>query len=154
MVMSKITLNVPGLTGDTNIPNPGGLQFSGPEQTSLGYVISQFFNLIFYIAIVLSFLYFVWGAYEYMVAQGKKEALAAAKERIRYSLVGFILLIAAFLIGNWAPSIFPFIRTFYAGQVPQVQWESVPDSRGNPSNNLNNQFTQPQPVPGTDQRNF
>jgi hypothetical protein len=97
-VMDKIALNVPGLSGDTNIPNPEGLQFSGPAQTSAGYVLSQFLNLTFTIAIILSFIWFVWGAYEYIVAQGQKEALSAAKERIRYSLVGFILLVIFFKV--------------------------------------------------------
>ncbi len=121
-MLHKLALNVPGLSGDTNIPNPEGLQFSGPAQTSVGYVLSQFLNLTFTIAIILSFIWFVWGAYEYIVAQGQKEALSAAKERIRYSLVGFIILVAAFLIGNWAPTIFPFIRSFYDNaNVPQIQ---------------------------------
>lgn len=132
----KLALNLPGLKGDTNIPNPEGLQFSGPEQTSFGYVASQFLNLIFYVAIFLAFIWFVWGAYEYMVAQGQKEALNAAKERIRYALVGFILLVVAFLVGNWAPTIFPFVRTFYEGEVPQIQ--------DGTRNNSNDRFTQPQ----------
>jgi ABC-type Fe3+ transport system permease subunit len=121
-MLNKLALNVPGISGDTNIPNPEGLQFSGPAQTSLGYVLSQFLNLFFTLAIVLSFLYFVWGAYEYIIAQGQKEALNNAKERIRYSLVGFILIVIAFLISNWAPSIFPFIRSFYDNaNVPVIQ---------------------------------
>lgn len=136
-MLEVIALNIPGIGGDTNIPQAPGMQLSGPEQTSLGYVVSQFLNLVFVLSIVLAFVWFVWGAYQYMAAQGQKEALAAAKERIRYSLVGFILLVAAFLIGNWAPSIFPFIRTFYAGTVPQIEQGS--------QNNQNNQFTQPQP---------
>lgn len=120
--MDKLALNLPGISGDTNIPNPAGLRFSGPEQTSLGYVVSQFLEVIFFLSIFLVFIWFVWGAYEYMAAQGQKEALNSAKERIRYALVGFILLVAAFLIGNWAPSIFPFLRQFYdANQVPQIQ---------------------------------
>lgn len=121
-MLNKIALNLPGLSGDTNIPNPEGLQFSGPAQTSLGFVVSQFLNLVFTIGIVLSFLWFVWGAYEYIAAQGQKELLNSAKERIRYALVGFILLVIAFLIGNWAPTIFPFIRSFYDNaNVPQIQ---------------------------------
>jgi hypothetical protein len=144
--MDKIALNVPGFTGDTNIPNPDGLQFSGPAQTSLGYVISQFLNLTFTLALVLTFIWFVWGAYEYMVAQGQKEALANARNRIKWSVIGFVVLIMAFLVGNYAPQIFPFIRTFYAGQVPQVQPGSQLDSNGNPINTLNNQFNMPQPT--------
>lgn len=134
--MQHIALNVPGLSGSTNIPNPPGLRFTGSEKTSLGYVTSEFFNLIFYIAIFLTFIYFVWGAYQYIMAQGQKEALNAARERIRYSLIGFILLVMAFLVGNWAPSIFPFIRTFYAGQVPKIESGST--------NRQNESFTQPQ----------
>ena len=132
----KLSLNLPGLNGDTNIPNTPGLRFTGPEQTSLGFVVSEFFNLIFYVAIFLAFIWFVWGAYEYIAAQGQKEALNSAKERIRYSLVGFILLVIAFLVGNWAPTIFPFIRNFYEGAVPQIQEGS--------ENKSNERFTQPQ----------
>ena len=141
-MLHKIALNVPGYSGDTNIPNPAGLKFSGPEQTSLGYLLSSFLNLFFFIALFLTFIWFVWGAYEYLVAQGQKEALASARNRIRWAIIGFAVLVLAFLVGNYAPSIFPFIRTFYGGNVPQIQ-EKV--DQNNP-NQLNNQFNQPMPT--------
>lgn len=132
--MDKLALNVPGFSGDTNIPNPDGLQFSGPAQTSLGYVVSQFLNLTFTLALVLTFVWFVWGAYEYLVAQGQKEALASARNRIKWAVIGFVVLILAFLIGNYAPNIFPFVRRFYdVNQVPQIQNTGAPQAP-NPNN--------------------
>lgn len=136
--MSKIALNLPGFSGDTNVPNPPGLKFSGPEQTSLGYVVSSFLNLIFFVALFLAFCWFIWGAYEYMVAQGQKEALAAARNRIKWSIIGFAVLVMAFLVGQYAPGIFPFIRTFYAGNAPKIQ-----DTPANGTNPVDTQFNQP-----------
>lgn len=118
-MMNKLALNLPG--GNT-VPETG-LQVGpnyGIQEASLGGVISGFLNLAFYIALVLVFIWFVWGAYEYIVSEGKKEALGSARERMKWALVGFIILVAAFLVGNWAPSIFPFIRTFYEKPVPVI----------------------------------
>lgn len=118
--MSKISLNVPGYNNVPTSPlqtGPG----RGIEDPSLGGVISGFLGLVFYLALFLSFFWFVWGAYEYMVAQGNKEGLAAARNRIRWSIIGFAALILAFLVGNWSMNIFPFLRPFYSGEIPKIQ---------------------------------
>lgn len=118
--MNQLALNVPqyGNVPNTGL-NPANL---GVSDYSLGSVLSAFLNLVFYIALFLVFCWFIWGAYEYMVAQGQKEGLAHARDRMRWAIVGFAVLIIAFLIGNYALSIFPFIRVFYTdGTVPQIQ---------------------------------
>ena len=118
--MQQLALNVPQYG---NIPNTGLNPVNlGISDYSLGSVVGAFLNLVFYFSFFLTFIWFIWGAYEYMVAQGQKEGLAHARDRMRWAIVGFAVLIMAFLVGNYAPTIFPFIRSFYNNaSVPQIQ---------------------------------
>ncbi len=130
--MDKLALNLPQFG---NVPNTGvhiepGYGVQSPTLTGL---IGGFLNLAFAVALIIVFIYFAWGAFEYIVAEGQKEALGKARERIRWALVGFMLLVLAFLVGNWAPSIFPFVRRFYdMNQVPKIQ-DTGTQQIGNPN---------------------
>lgn len=100
----KIALTLPG--GDT-IPNPSGLKTpSGGQFTDLASFLSPFLNIIFYIAIFLAFYFLVWGAFQYMMAQGNKEELQKARSRITYALIGLLVVILAYLITTYAAEIF------------------------------------------------
>jgi hypothetical protein len=112
--MDRIAFNVPGYKSVPTQPlqvGPG----NGIEEASLGGVVSGFLGLIFYIALFITFFWFIWGVYEYLAAQGQKEALATARDRIKWSIIGFVVLVMAFLVGNYAMTIFPFLRPFYNG---------------------------------------
>lgn len=112
--MDWIALNVPGYKNVPTQPlqvGPG----NGIEEASLGGVISGFLGLAFYLALFITFFWFIWGVYEYLAAQGQKEALATARDRIKWSIIGFVVLVMAFLVGNYAMTIFPFLRPFYNG---------------------------------------
>jgi hypothetical protein len=112
--MELLALDLPGLDGQpTNIPNPPGLRFSGAEKTSLGYIVSEFLTVIFVIAGFLMFLYFLWGVFRYIMAEGKKDELAKAKNHMRWAIVGFILFMLAFFIGPFVRSLFPQVGRFY-----------------------------------------
>jgi len=115
--MSRISLNIPGLDGSsTNIPQPPGFRFTGPDQTSLGYVVSEFIQLAFYVAGFLVFIWFAWGVFEYIIAEGQKESIAKARRRIIWSMVGFVALILAIFISIFARTIFPQVEQFYQGR--------------------------------------
>lgn len=93
----KITFNLPG--GQT-IDNPV-LKIS-----NLADLISPLLNIVFYVAIFLAFFYLVWGAFQYILAGGKKEELAKARQRISWALVGLIVVFLAYLIAQFASEIF------------------------------------------------
>lgn len=103
--MTKLTLKLPdGQTIDTpSIPGQGNLK---PEFQDLASFISPLLNIVFYIAAFLAFYYLVWGAFQYILAGGKKEELAKARQRISWALVGLIVVFLAYFIAKYGAGIF------------------------------------------------
>lgn len=97
--MAKLALQLPGTSNI--IDNPV------KEITNLGALLSPLLNITFYLAAFLSFAYLVWGAFSYIMAQGKKEDLAKARARITWAIIGLIVVLMAFLIATFAAEIFP-----------------------------------------------
>ncbi|MBI4035691.1 hypothetical protein HY383_01955 [Candidatus Daviesbacteria bacterium] len=98
----KIALKLPG---GNEVPQP-------PELTNLGFnnlasLISGLLNIVFYLAVFFAFYWLVWGAFQYILAQGKKEELGKAKARITWALIGLIVILLAFIITKFAAEIFP-----------------------------------------------
>ena len=102
--MDKIALALPGFG---NIQNPPGLDTRFPmgPNTNLGSVMEQFIRLAIYVAGFMMIFWFAWGVYEYILARGNKEALAHARGRIWWSLLGFIILLSAVFINQYLQTI-------------------------------------------------
>jgi hypothetical protein len=111
--MRQLALNLPqyGKVPETGLQIGNG---NAIQSDTLGALISGFLNLTFYIAIFLVFIWFVWGAFEYILGEGKKESIFQAREKMKWALIGFVILVAMFLISMWARTIFPFIDVFYS----------------------------------------
>lgn len=92
------------LLKDTRVPN-----FRGTN-ANLGAFISGLLNLALLIAAFLTFYFLVWGAFQYMMAQGNKEELAKARLRITWAIVGLLVTVSAYLIATFAGEIFPATR--------------------------------------------
>jgi len=77
-----------------------------PQFKTLGDLISVLLNIVFYAAGFLAFFYLVWGAFSYIMAQGKKEDLAKARARITWAIIGLIIVFLAFFIAQFVSEIF------------------------------------------------
>lgn len=131
--MSYLALEIPDLDGTSHqVPNPLGPQFTGPAHSSLGYVVTQFLEVVFVLAGFLMFIWFVWGVFRYMLAQGKKDDLGKAKDHMRWAIVGFILFMLAFFLGRFAQNLFPQVNQFYKDKTIPI---SI-DTGSNPAFNL------------------
>lgn len=111
-MLKQLALDLPGFG---NVNNPQNLRFSGAENTTLGYVLSEFFTVMFYGGAFLMLAYLAWGILAYIIARGEKEHLAKARQRINWAIIGFIFMIASVFIAQYAKSIFdtnPQIRNF------------------------------------------
>lgn len=97
----QLALTLPGFSP---IPTPPGLKSGFVDLASF---ISPLLNIAFYIAIFLAFYWLVWGAFEYIMAQGNKENLAKARARITWALIGLMVILLAFFIAKFASEIFP-----------------------------------------------
>ena len=75
-----------------------GENFGFGNIRNLGEGASQLMGPAFSIAATLVVLYFLFGAFRYLTAGGNKEQLDAARQMITHAIVGFIILMFAFLI--------------------------------------------------------
>ena len=92
------------LPGENIIDNP--VINKDVQITNLAGLITPILNIMFYIAVFLAFYYLVWGAIQYIMAQGKKENLAKARARITWALIGLFVRLLAFFITKFVAEIF------------------------------------------------
>ena len=69
----------------------------------LSTFVSNLNPLVFSVAAVMVMFYFIIGAFELITSQGDKAHIVSARAKIYHSIIGFILLIAIFLIMQYLP---------------------------------------------------
>lgn len=85
-------------------PSGGGTGFQiGPcfgfgGITSLGDAVSRLVTPAFSVAAAAVIIYFLMGALKFLMSGGNKEEVAAGRNMITHAIIGFIILIFAFLI--------------------------------------------------------
>ncbi len=72
---------------------------------NLGDIITGFSDLVFYIAGALTFIWFVWAVFEYLLAGGDKQKLASARNRITWALVGLLVVAMSYGVAKFAEEI-------------------------------------------------
>lgn len=70
----------------------------GPNITSLGKGTALLVNPVFSFATFAVIIYFLLGAFKYLKAGGNKEDVESAKQMIIHAIIGFMVLMFAFLI--------------------------------------------------------
>lgn len=81
-----------------------GQEFGFGYFDSLGTFTGRLVSLAFTIAALMVVFYFIIGAFEMITSQGDKAHLVSARSKIYHSLIGFVLLIALFLIMQFLTS--------------------------------------------------
>lgn len=79
-------------------PLPLDKDFALGDIKTLGEGTTRLMRPIFSIATLLVVIYFLLAAFKYMKAGANKEDVEGAKQMITHSLIGFVLLMFAFLI--------------------------------------------------------
>jgi len=75
-----------------------GEKFGFGKITTLGQATSLLITPIFSLVSAAVVLYFLWGAFKYLISKGEKEAVAEARQILIHSIIGFMILMFAFLI--------------------------------------------------------
>lgn len=75
-----------------------GKNFGFGTISSFGQLTSSFVPAIFSIATLMVTLYFLWGAFDYLISKGNKEEVAAAQQKMTHAIIGFIILILIFFV--------------------------------------------------------
>lgn len=102
--MNKLALSLPwsGSTGTITINDSANPASKFPlASTDLAKVVNTFGEVALYIGGFLMFLWAAWGVFDYIRAEGNKEALAKARKRIQWAIVGFIILILSFFLSDF-----------------------------------------------------
>ena len=78
--------------------NQGSANFVFDESLTLGQIISSLVPYLFVIAGLLLLLYLIFGGFGLLTSRGDPKAVASAKERITFAVVGFVIVFASYWI--------------------------------------------------------
>src|SRR3989338_7709720 len=91
-----------GLTTCIDGPLPSG---AGGINT-IGDLVNRVVQFLIPLAALILLLVFIWAGYDYMMSQGNPEKLKSAQAKLTTGLIGFVLLMLAFLIVRLLSFIF------------------------------------------------
>jgi NADH:ubiquinone oxidoreductase subunit 6 (subunit J) len=90
-----------------NNPNSPFIRNSGAQNfTNLGDLLSGLFEIVLYLAAFMTFYWIVWGAFQYIMASGKKEELAKARSKIGWAIIGLLVILIAYSITTYVGEFF------------------------------------------------
>lgn len=76
--------------------------------SDLGTFITNIVQLVFVFALIAVLVMMIWGAFEWIVSGGDKDAVAKARNRILNSLIGLAVLAVAFALFKFAGQFLGF----------------------------------------------
>ena len=82
-------------------PSPGvniGEKFGFGDIISLGQATSRLVMPVLSIATAAVVIYFLLGAFKFLTSGGNKEETSSARQMITHAIIGFVILMFAFLI--------------------------------------------------------
>ncbi len=88
--------------------NVGGYSIEGPLQgiNTLGDLVNKIVELLIPLAGIILFLVLIWGGYDFLMSQGNPEKIKSAQAKITTGIIGFVLLILAYVIVKLIAKIF------------------------------------------------
>lgn len=87
---------------DINNPAP-----NFDRSIQLGPLITTIINTMYPLVGILLLIYLLWGAFELLTSGGDKGKVQSAQKRMTYALIGFALVIFAFLITQIVKLLLP-----------------------------------------------
>ena len=78
---------------------PGG-EFSGVCGTSVNSLIGNVIQAVFVIAILVALFFLIWGGINWIISQGNKEKVSAARNTLIAALVGLIVIFLSYFLLN------------------------------------------------------
>lgn len=75
-----------------------GEKFGFGDFKSVADAANKGIPTLFTLLAAIVVIYFVWGAFKFILSKGNKEEVAAARGMITHAIIGFIILIFAFFI--------------------------------------------------------
>lgn len=84
----------------------GPISSSPGEEINIAWIINKLISFIFPLSGVLLFFFLVWGGYDFLLSAGNPEKIKSGQAKMTAAIIGFILLIASYLIARLVAIIF------------------------------------------------
>ncbi len=94
-------LNLPGYSID---PGPIGPKYN-PKDFTIGRLITDILPIVLYFAVFLALIMLLWASLRWIFSGGNKEAVAKARARITWAIVGLAITFIALFISNFVRDI-------------------------------------------------
>jgi hypothetical protein len=85
--------------------NCGGQGQTECQIIDLVHLIERIINFLLAWAWLVSLFYIMWAAYNMLGSGGNTEKLEGAKSTLSHAIIGFFLIMAAYLLINWVVSL-------------------------------------------------
>lgn len=89
--------------------NINGTSLQGPldpQIKDVGSLVSRVLSFILPLAGVVLLFVFIWGGYDFMMSQGNPERIKSAQAKITSGIIGFFILVTAYLVVRVIATIF------------------------------------------------
>lgn len=95
----------PGLQiGTETIPQIASLP--GGQEINLVNIVNALVAFLIPLGAVILFIFLLWGGFDFLMANGEPEKMKSGKAKITSGLIGFLLLVFAYVITKIIASIF------------------------------------------------
>lgn len=109
--MKEIAISIPGF-GKIDSGLPSGVPTGGLDTTGVKAIVVGIEFLII-VAILLSLYYIVRGGINIITSGGDKEKFQMGRERVRYAIIGLLIIFFSFAIMNILGAIFNINLLFF-----------------------------------------
>ncbi len=110
LITQNLFINPPG---PGNNPSGEGIGISGPldKIVTVGDLVSRITQFLIPVAALILFFVLISGGYDLLMSQGNPEKLKSARAKITAGVIGFVLMIASYMIVKLISSIFGLTGT-------------------------------------------
>ena len=104
-----------GKPGDPDVASISGpLKLPGGVDVTIGNLVSVILtNFVLPAASIVLLFVIIWAGYGFLTSRGEPEKLKAARAKITYGILGFVLLAISYFIVNVISYIFGFGRELF-----------------------------------------
>ena len=110
--MKKLTFGIATITSlfAPSIALAQNIGIVAPDKgyKDLGSFINNAITLVFGLALLLTLVYLVWGAFDWITSGGEKEGVGKARSKIINALIGLVILGVAFALARAAGNFLGF----------------------------------------------
>ena len=100
-MIEKIALTLPGPGGSVRISAPGGIPTAGYFSWNFPRIIETGLTLLIIASVILALFFLIWGGLSWITSEGDKQKLAAARQKITYSIIVLLIVFLSFFIVNF-----------------------------------------------------